>query len=98
VQLAALPCDCPPRVVRKSSFSGGDCRVEVARLDDGAIAVRHSRSAATGRVLVSTVQEAPGASSSDRYAPWRNRDSSTYRFTSRAHYVSRVSYEEVLPA
>jgi hypothetical protein len=42
---------------RKSSFSGGDCCVEVARLDDGAIAVRHSRSAATGRVLVFTVQE-----------------------------------------
>ena len=36
---------------RTSSFSGGDNCVEVARLEDGSVAVRHSRSATAGGLV-----------------------------------------------
>jgi hypothetical protein len=42
---------------RISSFSGGENCVEVARLEDGAVAVRHSRSATEGGRLVFTGDE-----------------------------------------
>lgn len=42
---------------RVSSFSGGENCVEVARLEDGTIAVRHSRSATAGGGLVFTEDE-----------------------------------------
>jgi hypothetical protein len=42
---------------RTSSFSGGDNCVEVARFEDGSVAVRHSRTVVAGDGLVFTGDE-----------------------------------------
>ncbi|TQM06486.1 DUF397 domain-containing protein [Pseudonocardia kunmingensis] len=42
---------------RTSSFSGGENCVEVARLEDGSVAVRHSRAVVAGGGLVFTGDE-----------------------------------------
>ncbi|HYH32805.1 MAG TPA: DUF397 domain-containing protein [Pseudonocardia sp.] len=42
---------------RTSSYSGGGSCVEVGRLADGSVAVRHSRSAAADVMLVFTADE-----------------------------------------